>query len=94
MTRTPSRLESWFAWFLMVWIWVLITAACGVGLVMQQHESRAQAYAAEETCGRAAEAVAGAEASADRLRDAYQVCMDDHTITRPEGWTAPRRQPG
>jgi hypothetical protein len=78
----------------MCWVWVLLTAACGVALEVQQRELRAQAYAAEEACGRSAEALAGANADALQMHDAYQVCMDGRTITRPEGWTDPIRQPG
>jgi hypothetical protein len=92
MTSSSSWLESLVAWFLMVWIWVILTGACGGALLVQQHEQRAQAYAAQEACVRAAEAVASA--GSDALREAYGVCMDDHTITRPEGWTAAPRQPG
>ena len=78
----------------MCWVWVLLTAACGVALVMQEHDLRARAYAAEEACGRSAEAVAGTDANTEALRGAYEVCMDDRTVTRPDGVTDPQREPG
>jgi len=92
MTKPCWSLETVTAWFLMVWVWLILTAACGGALLVQQHELRAQAYAAEVSCEQAAESAAGMDAEASVLRDAYQVCMDDHTITRPEGWTASLRQ--
>ncbi|HXZ85900.1 MAG TPA: hypothetical protein VEI82_10455, partial [Myxococcota bacterium] len=79
-------LEVLSAWFLMVGVPVLLTAACGGALVVQQHEIRAQAYAAKDACGPAPQSTA--------TGDAYRVCMDYRTITRPEGLTAPVRQPG
>jgi len=87
-------LETLTAWFLMVGVWFVLTAACGGALLVQQRELRAQAFAAEQNCERTAESTAGIDGAARALRDAYQVCMDDHTITRPEGWTDPLRQPG
>jgi len=94
MKKPWWSLEILTAWFLMVGVWLILTAACGGALVVQQHELRAQAFAAEESCERAAESTAGIDGAAGALRDAYQVCMDDHTITRPEGFTDPLDQPG
>jgi len=87
MFPKPSLLENAIGWFLMAGPWILLTAWCGGALVVQNQELRSQAFAADEACHLEAEAVRtdGAEAQ----HEAYQVCMDDGTVTRPEGVTDP-----
>ena len=87
MFPKPSLLENAIGWFLMAGVWILLTAWCGGALVAQNHELRAQAFAADEACH--LEAVTVEDAGAQAQHEAYQVCMDDHTVTRPEGVTEP-----
>jgi hypothetical protein len=92
MAQKHPKLETIVAWIVMVWIPVLLTAACGFALIVQDREFHDQAHAAVKACTEAADTAAATDPSS-RI-GAYAVCMDDRAITRPESVTAPQRQPG